>query len=125
MRQVATLAIALFLSKEQYGTLAFFLKIMSISDKELKQIAYLARIGIEQDDFQSLRGKLSDILNMVNELNKIDTENVSPMSHPLDISQPLREDEVTEKNQRESLQEGSPHTKAGLFLVPKVIDKEE
>ena len=47
------------------------------------------------------------------------------MSHPLNISQPLRKDEVTEENQRESLQEGSPHTKAGLFLVPKVIDKED
>ena len=62
---------------------------------------------------------------MVNELNKTDTKNVSPMSHPLDISQPLRKDKVTEENQRESLQESSPHTKAGLFLVPKVIDKED
>ena len=47
------------------------------------------------------------------------------MSHPLEISQPLRNDQVTEENQRESLQEHSPLTKAGLFLVPKVIDKEE
>ena len=98
---------------------------MSISDEELEQIAYLARIGIEKDSIQSIKEKLSNILNMVNELNKTDTENVSPMSHPLDISQPLRKDKVTEENQRESLQEGSPHTKAGLFLVPKVIDKED
>ena len=98
---------------------------MSISDKELEQIAYLARIGIEKDSFQSLKEKLSNILNMVNELNKVDTENILPMSHPLEISQPLRNDQVTEENQRESLQEHSPLTKAVLFLVPKVIDKEE
>ena len=81
---------------------------MSISDKELEQIAYLARIGIEKDSFQSLKEKLSNILNMVNELNKVDTENILPMSHPLEISQPLRNDQVTEENQRESLQEHSP-----------------
>tara|TARA_X000000368_G_C22906728_1_gene656594 strand:- start:467 stop:763 length:297 start_codon:yes stop_codon:yes gene_type:complete len=98
---------------------------MNISDKELEQIAYLARIGIEKDSFQSLKEKLSNILNMVNELNKVDTKNISPMSHPLEISQPLRNDQVTEENHRESLQEHSPLTKAGLFLVPKVIDKEE
>ena len=98
---------------------------MSISDKELEQIAYLARIGIEKDSFQSLKEKLSNILNMVNELNKVDTENILPMSHPLEISQPLRNYQVTEENQRESLQEHSPLTKAWLFLVPKVIDKEE
>ena len=98
---------------------------MSITDKELEQIAYLARIGIEKDSFHSLKDKLSNILNMVNELNKVDTENILPMSHPLEISQPLRNDQVTEENQRESLQEHSPFTKAGLFLVPKVIDKEE
>ena len=83
---------------------------MSISDKELEQIAYLARIGIEKDSFQSLKEKLSNILNMVNELNKVDTENILPMSHPLEISQPLRNDQVTEENQRESLQEHSPLT---------------
>ena len=95
---------------------------MSISDKELEQIAYLARIGIEKDSFQSLKEKLSNILNMVNELNKVDTENILPMSHPQEISQPLRNDQVTEENQRESLQEHSPLTKAGLFIVPKVND---
>ena len=98
---------------------------MTISDKELEQIAYLARIGVDKSSFPELKEKLSDILKMVNELNKIDTDEVSPMSHPLDISQPLRPDQVTEKDQRDALQKYSPLTKAGLFLVPKVIDKED
>ncbi|MFL2698144.1 MAG: Asp-tRNA(Asn)/Glu-tRNA(Gln) amidotransferase subunit GatC [Gammaproteobacteria bacterium] len=98
---------------------------MTISDKELEQIAYLARIGVDKSSFPGLKEKLSDILEMVNELNKIDTDEVSPMSHPLDISQPLRPDQVTEGDQRAALQKHSPLTKAGLFLVPKVIDKED
>ena len=58
------------------------------------------------------------------ELNEADTSSVEAMSHPLDLSQPTRKDEVTEENQRDELLKNAPSVKSGLFIVPKVIDGE-
>ena len=62
------------------------------------------------------------MLNLVDQLQAADTEGVAPMAHPLDATQRLRADEVTEPNQRESFQAIAPASEAGLYLVPKVID---
>ena len=95
---------------------------MSIKDNDLEEIANLAKIGINSSLFTELKKDLQNILNLVEKMNATDTKDVEPMSHPLDISQPLRKDEVTEENSREKLQENAPSIKSGLFLVPKVID---
>ena len=95
---------------------------MSIKDKDLKEIAYLARINIRKEDFSSLKKDLEEILSLVEEMNESDTSNTEAMSHPLDISQPLREDVVTEPDNRERNLTIAPSTKYGLFLVPKVIE---
>ena len=97
---------------------------MALSDKELKEIAYLARINIDEDSRSSLKDELEDILNLFEKLNEADTTDVNPMSHPLDLSQPTRKDEVTEENLREELLKNAPSVKSGLFLVPKVIEGE-
>ena len=97
---------------------------MALNDKELKEIAYLARININEDLFPSLKGELVQILDLFEKLNSTDTDSVEAMSHPLNLSQPTRPDEVTEENQREKLQETAPSVKSGLFLVPKVIEGE-
>ena len=97
---------------------------MALSDKELNEIAYLARIHINKDLFPSLKGELEQILDLFEKLNSADTNSVEAMSHPLNLSQPTRPDEVTEEDQREKLQETSPSVKSGLFLVPKVIEGE-
>ncbi len=55
-------------------------------------------------------------------MNKVDTQNVEPMAHPLDVTQRLRKDEVTEINQREKFQSVAPNAEKGLYLVPKVIE---
>ena len=98
---------------------------MSIKDNDLEEIANLAKIGINSSLFNELKKDLQNILNLVEKMNATDTKGVEPMSHPLDISQPLRKDEVTEENSREKLQENAPLIKSGLFLVPKVIDISE
>ena len=98
---------------------------MSIKDNDLEEIANLAKIGINSSLFTELKKDLQNILNLVEKMNATDTKGVEPMSHPLDISQPLRKDEVTEENSREKLQENAPLIKSGLFLVPKVIDISE
>ena len=97
---------------------------MSIKDKDLKEIAYLARINIDKDSFPSLKGELEQILDLFEKLNSAETDEVEAMSHPLDLSQPTRPDKVTEEDQREKLQETAPSVQSGLFLVPKVIEGE-
>ena len=95
---------------------------MALSDKELKEIAYLARININEDSFPSLKAELEQILDLFKKLNSAETNEVEAMSHPLNLSRPTRPDQVTEEDQREKFQETAPSVKSGLFLVPKVIE---
>ena len=97
---------------------------MALSDKELNEIAYLARININKDSFPSLKGELEQILDLFEMLNSAETNEVEAMSHPLNLSQPTRPDQVTEKDKREKLQQTAPSVQSGLFLVPKVIEGE-
>ena len=97
---------------------------MALSDQELKEIAYLARINVSEDSLSSLKKELEDILDLFQQLNEADTSEVNAMSHPLDLSQPTRKDEVTEENLREELLKNAPSVKSGLFLAPKVIEGE-
>ena len=62
---------------------------MSLSDQELKEIAYLARINVKDESLSSLKVELEEILKLFEELNEADTSDVDAMSHPLDLSQPV------------------------------------
>ncbi|OOZ39933.1 asparaginyl/glutamyl-tRNA amidotransferase subunit C [Solemya pervernicosa gill symbiont] len=95
---------------------------MSLDASEVKKIAHLARLAISEEDVPEYARNLSDILNLVEQMNAVDTSGVTPMAHPLDMNQRLRPDAVSEENQREHLQAHAPATEAGLFLVPKVIE---
>ncbi len=95
---------------------------MSISPEEVLKIANLARLKISQDEVKQYAVELSNIITLVEQMNKIDTQNVEPMAHPLDVTQRLRKDEVTEINQREKFQSVAPNAEKGLYLVPKVIE---
>jgi len=95
---------------------------MSLSAAEVKKIAHLARLGIEEENVSAYAHDLSGLLDLITQMNGLDTTNVSPMSHPLDQQQRLRADVVTESNQRELFQTIAPQVEDGLYLVPKVID---
>ncbi len=95
---------------------------MSLSKKDVENIAHLARLAIDDTDIPGYAENLSNILKLVEQMNAIDTSSVEPMAHPLDAVQRLRKDEVTETNQREHFQHIAPQTEAGLYLVPKVIE---
>lgn len=95
---------------------------MSIERGDVEKIAYLARIQITEAQLDKVTEDLSRILSLVNQMNQVSTEGVAPMSHPLDMVQRLRPDQVTEENQRERFQAIAPATEAGLYLVPKVIE---
>ena len=88
----------------------------------IKKIAHLARITIDDNIAQETANSISDVLALVDQLASVDTDGVSPMAHPLDVTQRLRTDEVTEANVREQMQAIAPAVADGLYLVPKVID---
>jgi len=95
---------------------------MSLETDDVKRIAHLARLAIEEEDIPGYAYNLTNILDLVEQMNTVDTDNVSPMAHPMDAHQRLRPDEVTESNQREHFQQNAPLVEAGLFLVPKVLE---
>ena len=95
---------------------------MSLDSDDIKAIARLARLKIDDADVPLYATNLSNILDLVEQMNAVDTEGVVPMSHPLDVVQRLREDVVTESDQRELFQSVAPATRDGLYLVPKVIE---
>lgn len=95
---------------------------MSLEPAEVRKIAQLARLAIAEDDIPGYVRELSAILELVEQMNAVDTGGVTPMAHPLDMSQRLRDDAVTETDQREHFQRTAPLTEAGLYLVPKVIE---
>ena len=95
---------------------------MSLDADEVKKIALLARLQIDESDIPSYVTNLSNILNLVAQMEAVNTDGVLPMSHPQEAVQRLREDVVSEENQRESFQKIAPATDDGLYLVPKVIE---
>lgn len=95
---------------------------MSLSPDEVRHIAHLARLRIEEDDIADYAGNLSRIVDFVDQLGQADTESVTPMAHPLEMAQRLRDDEVTESNHRDEYQKNAPATEQGLYLVPRVIE---
>ena len=95
---------------------------MSISQAEIVKVAHLARLAIPEQRLEAYTHTISDILDLVAQMNAVNTDNVLPLSNPLDAVQILREDVVTETNQREIYQSVAPLVEDGLYLVPKVIE---
>jgi len=95
---------------------------MSLDKNDVEKIALLARLSIQEDDIPHYQRDLNNILDLVEQLSTADTQGISPMAHPLDATQRLRPDTVTEVDQREAFQAIAPKTDAGVYLVPKVIE---
>lgn len=95
---------------------------MALTPDDVEKIAHLARLNLSAADKILYTSQLSNILDFAAQMDKIDTSQVEPLAHPLDLSQRSRPDEVTEANQRDQFQALAPQVKAGLYLVPKVIE---
>jgi aspartyl-tRNA(Asn)/glutamyl-tRNA(Gln) amidotransferase subunit C len=95
---------------------------MAIQQDEIEKIAELARIRISEQQIGQVTQRITEILAMVDQLQAVDTSDVEPMANPLDATQRLRLDEVTENNRRDAFQAIAPAVENGLYLVPKVID---
>lgn len=100
---------------------------MSLDLSDVKRLARLAQLDLNEDQAAKTLDKLNGIFALVEELRAVDTSGVEPLSHPIaahqnDIALRLREDEVTEPNCRDDYQKVAPATQDGLYLVPKVIE---
>ena len=95
---------------------------MSLDKDQVQHIAVLSRLKISDQEFDQTVDKLSRIVAFVDQLSQADTKDVVPMAHPLNESQRLRADVVTEPNDREHVQENAASIEDGLYLVPKVIE---
>ena len=93
-----------------------------LSLEQVRHIARLARIELADADTAALQRELNDILAMVEQMRAVDTSGVEPMSHPQEARQRLREDRVTESDERELFQSIAPQVEDGLYLVPQVIE---
>jgi len=95
---------------------------MALTRSQVENIANLARLEITEEEIPVYVDNLSRIIDFVDQLENARTDHVEPMAHPLNMSQPLRADEVTERNLRDRVQANAAQTEAGLYLVPKVIE---
>jgi aspartyl-tRNA(Asn)/glutamyl-tRNA(Gln) amidotransferase subunit C len=95
---------------------------MSLSVDQLQRLAQLAQLELNEAESESLQAQLGSVFQLIEQLQAVDTRGIEPLSHTLDLSQRLREDRVTEGDQRELFQSQAPAAQAGLYLVPRVIE---
>lgn len=95
---------------------------MSIDRNDIDTIAHLARLDLSETEKQEALASINDILGLIDQMQAVDTRGVRPLAHAFDASQRLREDQVTEADQRDRLLALAPSAAEGLFLVPKVIE---
>lgn len=95
---------------------------MALERSEVEKIAYLARIGLNENDIPHTTETLNRILKLVDQMQAVDTSGIEPLAHPLEMTQRLRPDVITEQNRRDAYQRLAPAVENGLYLVPKVIE---
>lgn len=95
---------------------------MSLEYADVQRAAHLARIALGEDEAAHYADDLGRILDLADQLQAVVTDGVAPLAHPLDATQRLRADEVTETNQRERFQRCAPAVEGGLYLVPRVVE---
>ena len=97
-------------------------KNMALDSKTVQDIARLARLKVSEQEIEKYASELSNILDLVAQMEATATDNIEPMTHPFDATLRMREDKITEHDQREKFQAIAPNAENGLYLVPKVID---
>jgi aspartyl-tRNA(Asn)/glutamyl-tRNA(Gln) amidotransferase subunit C len=95
---------------------------MALERTEVEKIAHLARLGLSEADLPRTTETLNNILGLIDRMQAVDTTGIEPLAHPLETTQRLRADKVTETNQRDAYQSIAPAVEEGLYLVPRVIE---
>ena len=95
---------------------------MTVKKSDINHICDLSKLRIDENEISTFTKQISDILNMINELEEADTNEIKPMAYPMNMSQRLRKDEVMSNNDRDLFQENAIDSEDGFYKVPKVID---
>jgi len=95
---------------------------MSLTANDVIRVAHLARLAVDDEEVAGYAVQLARILELVEQMNAVDTAGIEPMAHPQDMGLRLRADEVLAPDRREALLAAAPASEAGLYLVPKVIE---
>ncbi|HQU63425.1 MAG: Asp-tRNA(Asn)/Glu-tRNA(Gln) amidotransferase subunit GatC [Nitrosomonas sp.] len=95
---------------------------MTLSINDVKQVAHLAYIKVSEEEAEAALSQLSGIFKLIESMQAVDTSHVEPMSHSQNLVQRLRDDRITESDQRDLCQSIAPQVENGLYLVPKVIE---
>ena len=92
-------------------------------DKDtIKKLTHLSKLSIPESDIDELSENLDNILKLIGEIDAAPTDGMLPMAHPLDFSQPLRDDICKKDINREENQYDSTKIKDGYYTVPKILD---
>ena len=95
---------------------------MSISQDEVKKVAKLSRIKLEENEVVHFQKELSNIIAWVETLKEVDTDNIEPMVSVSEFNQPLREDVQNDGGIQEDILKNAPKSSYGCFVVPKVVE---
>jgi aspartyl-tRNA(Asn)/glutamyl-tRNA(Gln) amidotransferase subunit C len=95
---------------------------MALERSDVEKIAHLARLGLTEGEIPQTTATLNNILGLIDAMQAVDTSGIEPLAHPLEATQRLRADAVSEQNQRDAYQAVAPAVESGLYLVPKVIE---
>ena len=99
---------------------------MSLSASDIARIASLARLQLAPDESERMLSQINGFFDLVERMRSVDTTAVEPLAHPVaaveNVTLRLRDDVVSETDNREANQKSAPAVEAGLFLVPKVIE---
>ena len=95
---------------------------MSIDKSDIEHLCNLTKLNLDDEEQSVFLSQMRSILDMIEELQEVDTGDIEPMAHPLQMTQRLRDDEVTEFNDREKYQKNTEFAEDGFYKVPKVIE---
>lgn len=95
---------------------------MLINRKEVEQIAVLAKLRVSESEIDAIATSLDSVVEMINHINEVNTDNIKPMANPMDAIQRLRVDQVHETSHKEQLLSLSSNADDDYFLVPTVVD---
>ena len=95
---------------------------MSVDAATVRRIAHLARIAVDDNEVEHLRGEINAILAFVEQLSEVDVEGVEPMTSVIPMKMKMRDDTVTEGDQAEAILQNAPARQDRFFTVPKVVE---
>ena len=94
----------------------------TVSAKDVKKIARLSRLHVDEGRLQPLADELNGILGWIEQLQEVDVEGVAPMTSAVAMAAPMRKDEITDGGKRDDVLKNAPKSEDGFFVVPRSVE---